>query len=269
MDPETKNELLRRFETLLDVAFTAEGPPPGLDAELMQAVAGEAPAHDRVADEAPAHKSVDAWGLWSAMTALTQEVRLQGRAFQELNRTLVEQPAKVADELRAVYAERERAAQRDAERRCRREALGVLVDLRDRLGRGLEAVSAGENRLAAESSRWLTRLLSPGPAAANETLHALIRGYELGLERVDQALGEWNACEIRCQGEAFDPRRMNAVEVAESDQVPAGTVLEVYRSGYEWVGEVYRPAQVKVSRAPTHPEPKHPESKRPEGEKES
>jgi molecular chaperone GrpE (heat shock protein) len=40
---------------------------------------------------------------------------------------------------------------------------------------------------------------------------------------------------------------MNAVDTQESGDVPQGTVLEVYRSGYEWNGEVFRPAQVKVS----------------------
>ena len=40
---------------------------------------------------------------------------------------------------------------------------------------------------------------------------------------------------------------MNAIDREESSAVPEGTVLEVYRSGYEWNGEVFRPAQVKVS----------------------
>ena len=31
---------------------------------------------------------------------------------------------------------------------------------------------------------------------------------------------------------------------------PEGTVMGVYRNGYEWEGEVYRPAQVKVARSP-------------------
>jgi molecular chaperone GrpE len=83
-----------------------------------------------------------------------------------------------------------------------------------------------------------------------EAVGALVRGYELGIERLDQTLDEFNAREIRCQGESFDPRRMNAIESEESATVPSGTVLEVYRSGYEWNGEVFRPAQVKVSRAP-------------------
>lgn len=42
--------------------------------------------------------------------------------------------------------------------------------------------------------------------------------------------------------------RMTAVDIAESGDVPEGTVVEVYREGYEWNGEVHRTAQVKVAR---------------------
>jgi molecular chaperone GrpE (heat shock protein) len=83
-----------------------------------------------------------------------------------------------------------------------------------------------------------------------ETLAALVRGYELGLERLDQLLENLNARRIRCDGEAFDPRRMNAIDRHETMDVPPGIVVEVYRSGYEWDGEVFRPAQVKVSCVP-------------------
>ena len=46
------------------------------------------------------------------------------------------------------------------------------------------------------------------------TLAALKKGYELGLERLDQTLEEFNAREIPCEGQTFDPRRMNAVDRA-------------------------------------------------------
>ena len=42
---------------------------------------------------------------------------------------------------------------------------------------------------------------------------------------------------------------MTAVEVEETDAVPEGTVVGVFRGGYEWEGQMYRPAQVKVARA--------------------
>jgi molecular chaperone GrpE len=141
---------------------------------------------------------------------------------------------------------------RETERRCRKEALGVLIDLRDRLARGWESVRAGEAALSkAAPLGWRARLFSrPVEDPGAGVLAALKKGYELGMERLDQTLGEFDAREIRCEGQTFDPRRMNAVDRQESSAVPEGTVIEVYRSGYEWNGEVFRPAQVKVACAP-------------------
>jgi molecular chaperone GrpE len=127
-----------------------------------------------------------------------------------------------------------------------------LIDLRDRLGRGLESVRTSEAGISKDTRRgWRARIFSrPVEDTASATLAALKKGYELGLDRVDQTLEEFNARAIPCEGQAFDPRRMNAVDRQESSAVPEGTVIEVYRSGYEWNGEVFRPAQVKVSCAP-------------------
>ena len=239
-----RGEIVRRFEALLDSALNGDDLPAGLDADILESVLNGSPQ--------PADARCDSYALWAAMTALTQEIKLQGRAFQELNRTLAAQTEKVAEELRAVYAERERALRRETERRCRRDILGGLIDLRDRLARGRESVRVREKEMAdAERSGWLRKIFSRQPeSAAAGAVSALIRGYELAIERLDQTLEEFNAREIRCEGEAFDPRRMNAIDSEESATVPPDTVLEVYRSGYEWDGEVFRPAQVRVSRPP-------------------
>ena len=235
-------EILRRFEEWLAGALAAEEPPRGVDAEILAAMAGSS---DGRASPAPAA----AYSLWAAMTALTQEVKLQSRSFKELNDTLGSQAGRMA--------ERERDSMRETERRCRKEALGVLIDLRDRLGRGLESVRASEAEISKAARRgWRARIFSRLFSRAGRsddvsaTLEALKKGYELGLDRLDQTLEEFNAREISCEGQAFDPRRMNAIDRQESIAVPEGTVMEVYRSGYEWNGEVFRPAQVKVSCAP-------------------
>jgi molecular chaperone GrpE (heat shock protein) len=222
----TREEILHRFEQWLDDAFAAEPPPAGLDGEILAALSaenGDATQEDRICDS---------YALWAAMTALTQEVKLQGRTFKELNETLASQASRMAEEQR-----------REAERRCRREILGALIDLRDRLARGLESARAGSAEISRTS--WLDRLVAKPRAAG--VIAALIKGYELGVERLDQTLEEFGAKEIRGQGQLFDPRRMNAIDSEESDAVPEGMVLEVYRSGYEWNGEAFRPAQVKVS----------------------
>ena len=238
----SRQQILRRFEEWLDGTIAAEEPPRGVDAEILAVMAGDSEGPARPAPTA-------AYSLWAAMTALTQEVKLQGRSFKELNDTLGSQASRIA--------ERERELQRETERRCRKEVLGVLIDLRDRLGRGLESVRASEAEVSKAAARrgWraliVSRLFSQaGEDAAAATLAALKKGYELGLARLDQTLEEFNAREIPCEGQAFDPRRMNAIDRQESSAVPEGTVIEVYRSGYEWNGEVFRPAQVKVSCAP-------------------
>ncbi|MGO9260736.1 MAG: nucleotide exchange factor GrpE [Bryobacteraceae bacterium] len=241
----SRDEILRRFEQWLDGALADEEPPRGIDAEILAAMAGDSEGRTCPAPTA-------AYSLWAAMTALTQEVKLQGRSFKELNDTLGAQAGLMAEREGDLLRETQRETEREAERRCRKEVLGVLIDLRDRLGRGLESVRASEAGISKDTRRgWRARFFSrPGEDTAGATLAALKKGYELGLDRVDQTLEEFNARAIPCEGQAFDPRRMNAIDRQESSAVPEGTVIEVYRSGYEWNGELFRPAQVKVSCAP-------------------
>jgi molecular chaperone GrpE len=143
--------------------------------------------------------------------------------------------------------------QREAQERARREMLDVLLDLRDRLGRGLEAarVSQAKMRESLESG-WAARVLARHKAVrqAVEAVAALQQGCALSLDRLNEVLAQFDVREIVCQGQPFDPSSMHAVDVVESEQAAEGTVVEVYRAGYEWKGEVYRPAQVKVARRP-------------------
>ena len=247
----TRDEIVRRFEALLDSSLAAEEPPRGVDADVLDMAQNDATAGE-------AERQCDSYALWSAMTALTQEVKLQGRTFRELNDCVLSQAGRIGDELRAVYRERERDIEREAERRVRKDILGALIDMRDSLWRGRESASSAHGRAAANdaSAGWLKSLLrknrSTNPEAA--VAAALLQGYELSLERLDHLLETLDACEISCQGQPFDPHRMNAVDLDESGAFPDGTVLEIYRSGYEWNGEVFRPAQVKVARAAPKPE---------------
>ncbi len=242
-----RDKVVRRFEQWLDEALAAAEPPGGIDAEILASLAAEP------AEEPGMDRRTDAYALWATVTALTQEVKLQGRAFKDLRDGLESQVTRVAEEIAAAYRERERDVQREAERRCRREILGALLDVRDGLGRGLDSVCAMPLTTSrAPLGQWIARVLA-GPAhdAATNRVTALTKGYGLGIERLDQILDDFGAHHIRCEGQPFDPRRMSAMDKEESSDVPEGTVLEVYRRGYEWNGEVFRPAQVKVSSAPT------------------
>jgi hypothetical protein len=231
-----KDDLLRRFEQWLVDTLGDEAPPSGVDADLIAALV---PADER--NDAAHQQPTDAFALWSAMTALTHEVKLQGRAFKDLHAAL---EAGRSEDAHAACRIRER----DAERRTRREILGALLDVRDALARGLDVARAAG--AAPAGPDWLARLVPKRSRAQVERLAALTKGYELGLGRLDQLLDDLQARPIGGHGEPFDPRRMNAIDKEESVLVPPGTVLEVYRTGYEWGGDVFRPAQVKVSCAP-------------------
>ncbi|MFN7925361.1 MAG: nucleotide exchange factor GrpE [Bryobacteraceae bacterium] len=232
-----RQEMLRRLENWLDGVLASEPPPQGLDEGLVAELMGQA-SH--------AHAGTDAMSLWSAMTSLTQEVKLQGRSFQELTAAVGGQPAKVADEIRTAYRDREREMQREAERKARREAIAGLLDVRDSLDRGLQAARQAEAQPVERN--WIERIFAPEDKGV-ATREALIKGYVLSLDRIDRMLEEWNVRRVDCLNEAFDPKRMNAVDLEETSAVADGTVMEVYRPGYEWNGETFRTAQVKVARA--------------------
>jgi hypothetical protein len=211
-----RNEILSRFEHFLDSAMTGEEPPPGIPAEILEGASSAAPGTD--------------WcSIWSAMTALTQEVKLQGRAFKQLTETL----------------------SAEAENRGRRESLDALLDVRERLLRGLDTVRARRQLQPGLLDRIFKRRWAEIEHAL-AVVTALEEGYRLSLASLDDLLFRLDVQPIDCEDQSFDPRRMNAIDVEESDRVPDGTVLFVYRTGYACKGETYRPAQVRVARRRTN-----------------
>jgi molecular chaperone GrpE len=208
-----RSEILRRFREWLDSALTDEDPPQGIPAEILS---GE------TEPECPA---TDWRTMWGAMTALTQEVKLQGRAFKQMSETLAA----------------------DAERRGRKESLGALLDMRERLLRGLEGVGNYQQLQPTFWDRVFHRRWQQVEQAFG-VVRALEEGYRMSLSTLDDLLLRYQVQPIECRGQPFDPRRMNAVDVEETDHAAEGTVLFVYRPGYEWNGEIYRPAQVRVAK---------------------
>jgi molecular chaperone GrpE len=231
-----REEMLRRFEAWLDTALADEQPPQGLPAGILESITSE--------DGTRSDGRCDLYSMWAAITALTQEVKLQGRTFKQLNETL----APVAD-----LAPQLTEIERDAQERVRREMLDVLLDLRDRLRRGIDAARESSAKLGQSSrSGWVARLISRHPVFRHvtESWTALEKGYQMSLERLNDVLADFDVREIACQGQPFDPNSMQAVDVQETGEAEEGMVIEVYRPGYEWKGEVYRPAHVKVARRP-------------------
>jgi molecular chaperone GrpE (heat shock protein) len=260
--PEERGRIVRGFETWLDRAMAIEPPPQGLTAGLLAALEN-GDLLPPLESTQPGGSGCDLYSLWAAMTALTQEVRLQGRTFKQLNETLIQNAQSLeafAAEARAggKDAPAEQAQIHEAEARQPRKQeihfpLSVLLDLRDRVERGENTTRNAAEELAPKRLPRLARWLGVGARYAGhmqEIVAALSHGYSLTLDSLDEMLVDSSVSRIACQGQIFDPQRMTAVDIEGTSSVPEGTVVEVYRNGYEWNGEVYRTAQVKVARNP-------------------
>lgn len=258
-----RRRLVERFAAWLDETLARPEPPPGIAADLLAELADAGAAEA----ENDASEAGDLYSLWSAVTALTQEVKLQGRAFQRLtdeiaplgaaleathqgHREALAETRRVAEEALGQRAERDARSARELERRVRRQTLGVLLDLRDRLERGYRTAADQLAEMPREPPRAVRlfrrlRVEWERPLAA---ARALEKGYVLGLERLDEELDHLGVRPLESLGRPFDPHAMTAVDVEETSPQSDGMVLEVYRRGYAWGDEILRPARVKVGR---------------------
>lgn len=261
LSPEERERIVRGFEAwldrYLDRALADEEPPQGLTSELLSALENGDPLPPLEGAQ-PGNGGCDLYSLWAAMTTLAQEVRLQGRTFKHLNETLIENARSLETSAAAAAsagaenaaAEPSRIPQAEA-RQARKQEIDALLDLRDRIERGSKTARSAARELAPSRLPRLARWIGLGAdyaRHAQEILAAISHGYSLTLDSLDEALVACHVSRIACQGQIFDPQRMTAVDVEEIGSVPEGTVVEVYRNGYEWNGEVYRSAQVKVAR---------------------
>jgi molecular chaperone GrpE len=74
------------------------------------------------------------------------------------------------------------------------------------------------------------------------------KGVELIYKQLQDALTKLNVQRVPAQGEPFDPRVHEAIEVVESDEVPDHHVLEELQPGYRMRDRLLRPAMVKVAK---------------------
>lgn len=261
--------ILARFETWLDEALAEEDPPEGIATELLASL-DDGENEGGLLEEG---QKCDLYSLQSAVTALTQEVRIQGRTFKQLSDSLtplvdrisslapaldayneaVLEIRRVTGDVGAMGRERKREIERESARGAIADVLDVLLDVNDRLTRGRTAAREHFERIVSESGKSWWRRLSPRRRTrvkeAIEATRALEKGYTLSVSRIGESLEKLGVYEVEGEGAQFDPRLMNAVEVEETNAVPEGTVLEVHRIGYRWNEAVFRPSQVKVARA--------------------
>ncbi len=244
-----RRRMLRRFNLWLDEMLDQEPAPAGIAAEVLDALQADVDAPQAV-DSMP-----DLFSQWSTLVAMTEETRLQGRSFKQLHNALDPMPelfGKVTGMLQRseqTLEQLEQKADESAREAVLTDVLDVLLDVRDRLMRGMaSAKQAMEQTAPTVRLRLVSRLRHKTSDQPTETVSALIKGYQLSADRLNELLSQYGVRPIDCLDLAFDPACMKAVDIDTSSGAADGTVLEVYRAGYWRNNSVYRPAQVKVAR---------------------
>jgi molecular chaperone GrpE len=76
----------------------------------------------------------------------------------------------------------------------------------------------------------------------------LRKGVELIFKQLQDVLQKLNVERVPAQGEPFDPRVHEAIEMVETDAAPDHHVLEELQPGYRIKGRLLRPAMVRVAK---------------------
>ena len=164
--------ILQRFAGWLDDVLAEEKPLEGIAAQLLSELYDQKESDSRD----PRAETYDLHSTWSAMTALTQEIKLQGRAFKQLSekmtpftgleaiidklltthREALSDARRIAEEGRTDRTEREAELKLAARQRARRELIGVITELRDSLTIGLRSAVESQRKMKEQPKwRWL------------------------------------------------------------------------------------------------------------------
>ena len=79
-------------------------------------------------------------------------------------------------------------------------------------------------------------------------------GFQMILEQFKEALNSHGITALDSYGKEFDPHLHDAIEMLETDEHEAGTVVEEISKGYIMGSRTVRPARVVVAKAPSSPE---------------
>jgi molecular chaperone GrpE len=93
----------------------------------------------------------------------------------------------------------------------------------------------------------LHKALDHKPAGVDESW---VKGLELSVRKLEEALGAHGLEPIQAVGVPFDPKLHEAIGYEESAEHPEDTVTSELRRGYRIRDRVVRPALVKLARQP-------------------
>ena len=217
-------------------------------------------------------QSFGAIDIVEAFTALRHELKLQVRSGRELQELLADGLLKL-DKLPGLLKAQSSGGS-EADSNAARKLVLALTEMEEALQRvaansSSPSLSPAEDSLTERieleisQSSWLgqrfaKRLLNRIRAVVVEhsttvqqrleLADASQQGLQLLLARVQRLMRECQISRIDVLGKPFDAETMNALDLLETESVPAGCVAEQLRPAYKWRGELVRFAEVRVAK---------------------
>lgn len=215
MDETTKDELIARFRFFLD-----SGP--------------------ELEDDIEKKDSIDLFRLFSELTALKSEVKIESRQvktaideFKNILQILETTNRQLNDRLAEEKVRQSRAADE-----ALRPLLLDLLDIYDRFFAGLAAFKrSGPSSFFFKFCR-----------REQASFAAVCQGQDMTMQRIDDMLTSYGVRPVDALYAPFDPGSMRAVGVAWRSDQTEGVVIEEVRKGFMLGETVLRPAEVKVNR---------------------
>lgn len=229
--------------------------------ELVKTIEQPEPLPDGLVSPVQEEETPDLYSLFTALTALRQEVALQGRSFSRLDQSIErlisyfetmhavnENVLKLNDNLHHVQSSIESiSSQALSEMReigreeGRKEQFDSLIDpLMDTHDQTRRLVDTYSKRLKQNKGllQWFGHR-----GELEDTLQAQII-CETKLRQKLESLGITPIAQIEMK---FDAKTMKAIDVDTQSDKPPHTVIEIYRQGYKTDQRILRFAEVKVT----------------------
>ncbi|SBW08919.1 Protein GrpE [uncultured Alphaproteobacteria bacterium] len=171
----------------------------------------------------------------AAETPETPEVEAVQPAPEDRIAELEAEVAKLKDAYIRAHADMENLRKRTAAeleqklKYAQQPLANAILPVADNLRRALGAVPQGE-------------------AAADDAIRNLIIGLEMTEKELLDALARNQVKPVPGVGAPFDPHLHQAVQEVEDPEVPTGTVVQVFQTGYQIHDRLLRAAMVVVSK---------------------
>lgn len=130
------------------------------------------------------------------------------------------------------FRKRARKDVEDAERRGKEDVIREVLPVLDNLERALAATAT-----------------LPADAGAAE-VKGIVDGVKMVLRLFEDQAARMGLSKVKTVGERFDPGVHDAIQQVETDEHPAGTVMQEIVAGYRLGEKLVRPAMVVVARKP-------------------